>query len=123
MRAIDKLDRLGLGGVRALLGEGRKDGSGDFTEGAGLSDEAQAEIVMGFMEAKRETGPAETVARLYGAGSRGLRPVRPACNELGNHGAMLLDAGKGTAADRIEIDPSVVRGLGYYTGPVSTRPN
>src|ERR1700737_609907 len=42
MRAIDKFDRLGEEGVRALLGEGRKDESGDFTKGAGL-DEAQIE--------------------------------------------------------------------------------
>ena len=38
LRAIDKLDRLGRGGVGALLGPGRKDESGDFTKGAGLSD-------------------------------------------------------------------------------------
>ena len=36
LRAIDKLDRLGPEGVRALLGAGRKDESGDFTKGAGL---------------------------------------------------------------------------------------
>src|SRR4030088_487711 len=38
LRAIDKLDRLGTDGVRALLGEGRKDESGDFTKGAQLND-------------------------------------------------------------------------------------
>ena len=37
LRAIDKLDRLGVAGVKALLGEGRKDESGDFTKGAGLN--------------------------------------------------------------------------------------
>jgi histidyl-tRNA synthetase len=37
MRAIDKLDRLGMAGVRALMGEGRRDESGDFTPGAGLA--------------------------------------------------------------------------------------
>src|SRR5258706_31063 len=36
LRAMDKFDRLGLAGVRQLLGEGRKDESGDFTRGAGL---------------------------------------------------------------------------------------
>ena len=36
LRAIDKLDRLGTDGVRILLGEGRKDESGDFTKGAEL---------------------------------------------------------------------------------------
>src|ERR1700730_8925566 len=35
LRAIDKLDRLGVDGVHLLLGAGRKDESGDFTEGAG----------------------------------------------------------------------------------------
>src|ERR1700681_2212412 len=44
-RAIDKLDRLGEHGVRALLGPGRKDDSGDFTTGAHLSDE-QIEAIM-----------------------------------------------------------------------------
>lgn len=39
LRAIDKLDRLGAEGVAALLGDGRKDESGDFTKGAGLSRE------------------------------------------------------------------------------------
>ena len=36
LRAIDKLDRLGIDGVRNFLGAGRKDESGDFTKGAGL---------------------------------------------------------------------------------------
>ncbi len=113
LRAIDKLDRLSVEGVRALLGEGRKDESGDFTKGAGLSGD-QAEVVMGFMAAKRDTG-AETVARLrelVGAsviGSEGVAELETI--------AALLDA-QGYGPDRIVIDPSVVRGLGYYTGPV-----
>ncbi|WP_422071997.1 histidine--tRNA ligase [Tranquillimonas rosea] len=113
LRAIDKLDRLGPDGVRALLGEGRKDDSGDFTKGAGLSPE-QAETVMGFMDAKRDTGAA-TVAR--------LREL-VAGSQIGSDGvdeletiSDLLDA-QGYGADRAVIDPSVVRGLGYYTGPV-----
>lgn len=113
LRAIDKLDRLGVDGVRALLGEGRKDESGDFTEGAGL-DEASADVVMGFMQAKRDDGAA-TCARLrelVGQSTVGLDGV----TELETI-ASLLDAG-GYGPDRIEIDPSVVRGLGYYTGPV-----
>ncbi|MFG6559734.1 histidine--tRNA ligase [Sulfitobacter sp. 1A15299] len=113
LRAIDKLDRLGPDGVRALLGEGRKDESGDFTKGAGLGD-AQADVVMGFMQAKRETG-AETVARLRDlvAGSDvGVQGV----DELQLISDLLAAGGYGP--DRVEIDPSVVRGLGYYTGPV-----
>ncbi|MDT8343178.1 MAG: histidine--tRNA ligase [Thermohalobaculum sp.] len=112
MRAIDKLDRLGEGGVRALLGRGRLDESGDFTKGAGLSDE-QADIVMGFVAARRGTGAA-TCARLrelVGASPIGAEGVA----ELETI-AELMDA-QGYASRAI-IDPSVVRGLGYYTGPV-----
>ncbi|NNE52321.1 MAG: histidine--tRNA ligase, partial [Sulfitobacter sp.] len=113
LRAIDKLDRLGPDGVHALLGEGRKDESGDFTEGAGLSD-AQADVIMGFMAAKREDG-GYTVARLRelvtgsAIGAEGVDELETI--------AGLLSAG-GYGPDRVEIDPSVVRGLGYYTGPV-----
>jgi hypothetical protein len=38
LRAIDKLDKFGAEGVRLLLGKGRLDESGDYTEGAGLSE-------------------------------------------------------------------------------------
>ncbi len=113
LRAIDKIDRLGEDGVRALLGAGRRDESGDFTRGAGLSAE-QAEVVMGFVSARRETGAA-TVARLrelVGGSAIGAEGV----DELETIAA-LLDA-QGYGADRIVIDPGVVRGLGYYTGPV-----
>ncbi len=113
LRAIDKLDRLGADGVRALLGAGRKDASGDFTGGANLSDE-QAEVIMGFMDAKRDTGGA-TCARLrelVSGSDMGLVGVQ----ELETI-AELTDV-QGYGADRLLIDPSVVRGLGYYTGPV-----
>jgi histidyl-tRNA synthetase len=113
LRAIDKLDRLGLDGVRDLLGAGRKDDSGDFTDGAGLT-ETQADVVMGFMQAKRDTG-ADTVARLrdlVGGSTVGLQGV----DELETIADLMAAGGYGP--DRVEIDPSVVRGLGYYTGPV-----
>ena len=113
LRAIDKLDRLGPDGVRALLGAGRRDESGDFTQGAGLN-EAQAEVVMGFMQAKRADGAA-TVSRLralVGGSQVGTAGV----DELEEIAKLLQAAGYG--ADRVVIDPSVVRGLGYYTGPV-----
>ncbi|WP_333867480.1 histidine--tRNA ligase [Cypionkella sp.] len=113
LRAIDKMDRLGEAGVRALLGEGRLDESGDVTAGAGLT-EAQADVVMGFVSAKRDSG-AQTVARLrelVAASAIGLEGV----DELETIAALL--AAQGYGSDRIVIDPGVVRGLGYYTGPV-----
>ena len=113
LRAIDKIDRLGDAGVRALLGEGRKDESGDYTKGAGLSAD-QAEVVMAFMAAKRADGAATLAALrdLVGGSAVGLEGVQ----ELDTIAGLL--AAQGFGPDRIEIDPSVVRGLGYYTGPV-----
>ena len=113
LRAIDKLDRLGSEGVRALLGPGRKDDSGDFTDGAGLSDD-HAEIVMAFMAARADDNAA-TVARLMTLVA-GSDIGRKGVEELQEMEALLSSQGYG--ADRIIIDPSVVRGLGYYTGPV-----
>lgn len=113
LRAIDKIDRLGEDGVRALLGAGRKDESGDFTKGAGLGAE-QAEVVMAFMAAKRDTGvaTASRLRELVGGSAIGFEGVQ----ELETM-AELLDA-QGYGPDRIVLDPGVVRGLGYYTGPV-----
>ncbi len=115
LRAIDKLDRLGPAGVRDLLGEGRLDESGDFTRGAGL-DEAQIARVLGFVEAGLEAdGRAAVLARLeklVGSSERG----REGINEL-EEMAAFLDATE-YGPERIAFDPAVVRGLGYYTGPV-----
>ena len=62
LRAIDKLDRLGVNGVEQLLGPGRKDESGDFTKGAGL-DNAQTSKVLSILNAKDESN-SKTVQRL-----------------------------------------------------------
>jgi histidyl-tRNA synthetase len=105
MRAIDKLDRLGPAGVQQLLGEGRKDESGDFTKGAGLK-EADIALVVGAVEAG-----AQMDARLRD--SRIGQEGRAELDEIAK-----LVAASGYGADRIKIDPSVVRGLEYYTGPV-----
>ena len=112
MRAIDKLDRLGLSGVEQLLGEGRKDESGDFTKGAGLS-RADIELVKSVIEPVDD--PEEKQAQI---------DIRLRDSKLGQQGREELEeisrlvAASGYAPDRIRIDPSVVRGLEYYTGPV-----
>jgi len=108
MRAIDKLDRLGISGVRQLLGDGRKDESGDFTKGAGLSADDIA-LVLGTIEtdAKAEQLDARLLASAIGQQGRA---------ELDDISRLVTASGYG--ADRIKIDPSVVRGLEYYTGPV-----
>jgi histidyl-tRNA synthetase len=53
LRAMDKLDRLGLDGVRLLLGKGRKDDSGDFTKGAELDAKA-IDLIIAFLSARRQ---------------------------------------------------------------------
>ncbi|GHD14134.1 histidine--tRNA ligase [Tianweitania populi] len=100
LRAIDKLDKFGPEGVKLLLGKGRWDGGvegeGDFTKGAELDDAAIAKVL-----AYVETGEIED-----NQGVLELREIE----------ALVRAAGYGE--DRIKIDPSVVRGLEYYTGPV-----
>jgi histidyl-tRNA synthetase len=112
LRAIDKLDRLGQDGVRMLLGPGRKDDSGDFTKGAGLGDE-QVDRVLTFTSAKGDDAAAtmhnldDVVAGSQG-GEQGVAELR----------AMAALLGAAGYDGRAVIDPSVVRGLEYYTGPV-----
>lgn len=161
MRAIDKIDRLGPDGVRALLGAGRKDESGDFTKGAGLSPK-QTSVIMAFVNAndeidkrlKAQSKIAKSVSKDYATeldyawmlGDREISYLlsleetagpairnantliyladvvkaspmgREGVYELQQISEMLLAQNYGP--DRIRIDPSVVRGLGYYTGPV-----
>ena len=113
LRTIDKFDKVGESGVRELLGKGRLDASGAYIDGVGLSD-AQAEPVIAFLTSKADTTEA-TLANLSAAigtsttGAEGVAGLEQI--------AALLDA-QGYGPDRIVIDPSVVRGLGYYTGPV-----
>ena len=98
MRAVDKLDRLGIDGVRMLLGKGRKDESGDFTKGAELADTQIAGIVDAIGGAPKATGGAT-------AGDQELAEIASLVNAAGY-------------GDRVRIDKTVVRGLEYYTGPV-----
>jgi histidyl-tRNA synthetase len=122
LRAVDKLDRLGGSEVIKLLGPGRKDESGDFTKGAGLTD-PQINRIINF------TGWEES-----GSGSKSLALSNEVTianfetavegSKLGAEGVADLKEVRNTFAaagyddGRIVIDPSVVRGLEYYTGPV-----
>ena len=112
LRAIDKLDRLGADGVRMLLGPGRKDESGDFTRGADLSASA-IERILAFTAARASTNAAtlDNLTAAVGASARGAEGVA----ELRDMAELFAAAGY---EGRILIDPAVVRGLEYYTGPV-----
>ena len=120
MRAIDKIDRLGFEGVAQLLGSGRKDESGDFTKGAELSV-TQVNSILNITGWKQQ-----------GSGSKGVTNIVTLANledvvkgsPRGEEGVAELTqiheivSAAGYEKNRIEIDPSIVRGLEYYTGPV-----
>jgi len=116
LRAIDKLDKFPTDEVRKLLGAGRWDGGeegkGDFTKGAGLAA-ADADVVLAVTEKRDNWKDAIAAADVYLAKS-----------ETGQSGVSELEdiaklvAASGYGSDRISIDPSVVRGLEYYTGAV-----
>ncbi len=112
LRAIDKLDKFGPEGVRLLLGKGRLDESGDFTKGAELTDDA-IEKVLAFTAAGGATG-VETIANLR-AVVAGNAKGEEGVTELAD---MQVLFSAGGYDGRVKIDPSVVRGLEYYTGPV-----
>ena len=151
LRAVDKLDKFGVGGVKLLLGKGRKDESGDFTQGAGLSDDqiesfeflfacfegrTVAEVTKeqdGLLfrrpndwdyEAARHLeagiyslplGVLNSAFYKFGGDASSTTSGRAGYMELFAMGKTFHLAGY---SDRIKIDPSVVRGLEYYTGPV-----
>ena len=113
LRTIDKFDKVGAEGVRQLLTTGRKDDSGAFIDGVGLT-ETQAQPVLDFLTSKGgdNAQTLDNLGRAVGASAMGAEGV----DELRQIAGML--AALGVGEDQAVIDPSIVRGLGYYTGPV-----
>lgn len=121
LRAIDKADKFPIEEIRKLLGEGRKDESGDYTKGAGLSDQ-QAEAVLSYVGSKYadpsgDNGSGWDVSfaqwrEVVGSSKTGQEGI----DELAQMAKLFWSAGY--RYDRISFDSSVVRGLEYYTGPV-----
>ncbi|MGE3917258.1 MAG: histidine--tRNA ligase, partial [Hyphomicrobiaceae bacterium] len=116
LRAMDKFDKFGTRGVELLLGPGRRDESGDFTAGAGLAP-AAIETIVRFLDAATGSDVADgslvsKVAPLVETSAR----ARDGLGEIAAIEALVRSAGR--APGMIAFDPSVVRGLDYYTGPV-----
>ena len=90
LRALDKIDRLGWGEAKKLLGEGRKDKSGDYTKGANLNND-QIKIIEDTLNNKNPNSEdVEEIIEIFQA------------YNFKNY----------------KFDPSVIRGLEYYTGPI-----
>ena len=90
LRALDKLDRLGWDEVKKLLGKGRKDKSGDFTKGANLTSKNIDFIEKELKKTTPETEDLKEIFKIF----------------------------KNYNFDNFQFDPSVIRGLEYYTGPI-----
>ena len=90
LRALDKIDRLGWAEVKKILGEGRKDKSGDYTKGANLKSD-QIKILENAL--KNRTPDSEDVLEI-------------------------IKIFKDYNFKNYKFDPSVIRGLEYYTGPI-----
>ena len=122
LRAIDKVDRLGFDGVADLLGQGRKDESGDFTKGANLSGGAITRILSFTGWGEEGSGAKSTLSANEVTIANFENHVE--ASALGKSGVTELHEFKSLIAaagyddGRVVIDPSVVRGLEYYTGPV-----
>ncbi len=124
LRAIDKADKFPSEEIKKLLQEGRKDESGDFTKGAELTDR-QVGVILAVVGAKNEKDLRAILDQItYEEGGvpdphGGLAhlPYDDALNEMIEQ-IMPMVRHVGYEEDRIRFDPSVVRGLEYYTGPV-----
>jgi len=90
LRALDKIDRLGWDGVKQLLGEGRKDKSGDFTKGAGLSKKNIEIIEKELKNKSPETEDLKEILKIF----------------------------SDYKFENYQVDPTIIRGLEYYTGPI-----
>jgi len=113
LRAVDKLDRLGEEGVKLLLGEGRLDESGAFTKGAGLKGAAVDQVLAFLGAGKGDRGTTlSALSDIIGGSAEGAEGIE----DLGRIAAALSALGVGE--DRATIEPSIVRGLEYYTGAV-----
>lgn len=90
LRAVDKLDRVGINGIKDLLLKGREDQSGDFMEGVNLKND-QVNKILDFISNKNSKDDQLSSFEEY----------------LQNYKDLPF-----------EFDPTVVRGLEYYTGLV-----
>ena len=90
LRALDKVDRLGWVEVKKLLGEGRKDKSGDYTNGANLKND-QIKIIEDALN--NQIPDSEDILEI-------------------------IEIFQAYNFKNYKFDASVIRGLEYYTGPI-----
>jgi histidyl-tRNA synthetase len=92
---LDKLDKVGADGVKKELAE----------KGIAL---AESEAMLRILEDARQPGALERFASSDGPFAHGARELRE----------LLAAAAHGPAAAHLVFDPTLARGLSYYTGPI-----
>jgi histidyl-tRNA synthetase len=92
--AVDKLDKIGAEGVRAEL------------TGRGIAESAAAECLTLF-----RTDVADTLRHRLAADERAVQAI----DQLRTIAELTADS---PAAGRVRLDPSLARGLSYYTGTI-----
>ena len=105
IRAADKMDRVGIAGVKALLSKGRKDKSGDFTKGADLKED-QSEKIINFLT-------TDNFSKIVSLSSNST--FKEGIDELNK---IFVLTKLSQFSDRIMFSPSIVRGIEYYTGAI-----
>jgi histidyl-tRNA synthetase len=92
---LDKLDKVGADGVKKELAE----------KGIALPE---SEAMLRILEDARQPGALERFAASDGPFAHGARELRE----------LLAAAANGPAAAHLVFDPTLARGLSYYTGPI-----
>lgn len=118
MRTIDKYDKVGADGVLELLTTGRKDASGAYIDGVGLPA-LNAQRIVQYLTQKSSLPLGETNDRRLASMRQSIGNSAIGLEGVDELESMIhLLAAQGYGPNRIQVDSSVVRGLGYYTGPV-----
>ncbi len=105
LRSLDKVDRLGWEAVEKLLGSGRKDESGDFTEGADLPEDVIDDLQGQLKYDDEETFTYDEWSKEVGGDA--YKDIKS-----------LEDSFKLFDLKNVRFDPTLIRGLEYYTGPI-----
>ncbi|MEM9547405.1 MAG: histidine--tRNA ligase [Bacteroidota bacterium] len=128
LRVVDKYDKIGIYGVKAELGKERKDESGAIITGLNL-DQAIVDGIISFLEILSETDSngfplLEAKKDLSRASILQKLKLHLKDSEIGNEGIEELTKINGILTrlgydeERVIFDPTLVRGMAYYTGPI-----
>ncbi len=116
LRIVDKADKIGMDGVAQELGKGREDkASGAYIQGLGL-DKDLIDRIMQFFHTFEKTADRAQVLDVLSGLNIGNELFDQGMEELQRIDEILSSLGY--KEDRAAFDPTMIRGMGYYTGPI-----